>query len=139
MGAEQRRSGIKDVFARIRKDVPELIEAEARLGSRLVVARNVMHLRIQRGWTQTRLAEELGVRQPRVAEIEGANGNLKLDTLDALARVFSVTTASLLKPVFSPDPIEVGYDTAEAREATKAPHRLAPPPAGARRSRPHKA
>jgi DNA-binding XRE family transcriptional regulator len=122
MGAEQRRSGIKDVFARIRKDVPELIEAEARLGSRLVVARNVMHLRIQRGWTQTRLAEELGVRQPRVAEIEGANGNLKLDTLDALARVFSVTTASLLKPV---------KQSPRRRVATISPD-------GARRFRPRK-
>jgi transcriptional regulator with XRE-family HTH domain len=137
------------VFARIRKDVPEFVEAEARLGSRLVVARNVMHLRIQRGWTQTRLAEELGVRQPRIAEIEGANGNLKLDTLDALARVFSVPVATLLKSVVlpvanvgamsSPDQIEAGYPTNEAPEAkNKGTRRLAPPP-GASRSRPRKA
>jgi DNA-binding XRE family transcriptional regulator len=87
----------KDLFAALRNEVPEFAQAERDLGSRLVVAKNVMRLRIQRGYTQRRLADELGVTQPRIAEIEGARANLKLDTLDRLARVLGVETSSLFK------------------------------------------
>jgi len=87
----------KDLFAALRNEVPEFAQAERDLGSRLVVAKNVMRLRIQRGYTQLRLANELGVTQPRIAEIEGARANLKLDTLDNLARVLGVATSSLFK------------------------------------------
>jgi hypothetical protein len=39
----------KDLFAALRDEVPEFAQAERDLGSRLVVATNVMRLRIQRG------------------------------------------------------------------------------------------
>lgn len=87
-----------DVFAAIREDVPEFAQAEKELGSRLVVARNVMRMRIQRGWTQQQLARELGVTQPRVAQIESASANVQIDTLDRLAAVFAVEPARLLQP-----------------------------------------
>jgi len=87
----------RDLFAALRNEVPEFAEAERDLGSRLVVAKNVMRLRIQRGYTQRCVADELGVTQPRIAEIEGARANLKLDTLDRLARVLGVDTSSLFK------------------------------------------
>lgn len=94
---DRKGSRAADVFAGIREDVPELSRAEKELGSRLVVARNVMRLRIQRGFTQQRLAQELGVRQPRVAQIESAQANLQIDTLDRLAAVFGVEPARLLQ------------------------------------------
>ena len=94
---ERKDFRVRDVFAAIREDVPELAQAEKALGSRLVVARNVMRLRIQRGWTQQRLAQELGVKQPRVAQIESAGANLQIDTLDHLASVFGVEPARLLR------------------------------------------
>ncbi|HEX5726479.1 MAG TPA: helix-turn-helix transcriptional regulator [Longimicrobiaceae bacterium] len=94
---ERQGSRAKDVFTAIEEDVPELAHAEQELGSRLVVARNVTRLRIQRGYTQQRLAQELGVRQPRIAQIEGARANLQIDTLDRLAAVFGVEPASLLQ------------------------------------------
>jgi DNA-binding XRE family transcriptional regulator len=94
---QQQGTRAKDLFAALRNEVPEFVQAERDLGSRLVVAKNVMRLRIQRGYTQRRLADELGVTQPRVAEIEGARANLKLDTLDRLARVLGVETSSLFK------------------------------------------
>jgi ribosome-binding protein aMBF1 (putative translation factor) len=81
----------------IRASTPEVTDAEARLGSRLVVAGNVQRLRVQRGWTQTQLAAELGVKQPRVAEIESARANVQLDTIDRLARVFGVEPSALLR------------------------------------------
>lgn len=87
-----------EVFAAIREEVPGFAETERELGSRLVVARNVMRLRIQRGWTQQQLAQELGVTQPRIAQIESAGTNVQVDTLDRLAAVFGVEPASLLQP-----------------------------------------
>ena len=87
-----------EVFAAIREEVPGFAETERELGSRLVVARNVMRLRIQRGWTQQQLARELGVTQPRIAQVESASANVQIDTLDRLAAVFGVEPAGLLQP-----------------------------------------
>jgi ribosome-binding protein aMBF1 (putative translation factor) len=87
-----------EVFAAIREEVPAFAPAEKELGSRLVVASNVMRLRIQRGWTQQQLARELGVTQPRIAQIESASANVQIDTLDRLAAVFGVEPAGLLQP-----------------------------------------
>jgi DNA-binding XRE family transcriptional regulator len=94
---DRKGSRAKDVFAAIARDVPEMAQAERELGSRLVVARNVMRMRIQRGYTQQQLARELGVTQPRVAQIESASANLQIDTLDRLAAVFGVEPARLLQ------------------------------------------
>lgn len=93
--AEGRRAA--EVFAGIEEASPGVRAAEAALGSRAVVARNVLELRVQRGYTQARLAAELGVTQPRVAEIESARANVQLDTLDRLARVLGVEPAALLR------------------------------------------
>ena len=86
------------VFATIRDEVPGFKQAERELGSRLVVARNVMRMRIQSGWTQQQLARALGVTQPRIAQIESASANVQIDTLDRLAAVFGVEPARLLQP-----------------------------------------
>jgi DNA-binding XRE family transcriptional regulator len=94
---DRKQSRLGDVFAKIREEVPELAAAEKELGSRLVVARNVMGLRIQRGLTQQQLAQALGVKQPRIAQIESASANLQIDTLDRLAAVFGVEPARLLQ------------------------------------------
>lgn len=94
---ERDGSSLHEVFADIRDEVPEFATAERELGSRRAVARNVMRLRIQRGYTQHQLAEVLGVRQPRIAQIESARANLKIDTLDRLAAVFGVEPARLLQ------------------------------------------
>jgi ribosome-binding protein aMBF1 (putative translation factor) len=99
---DRQGSRAKDVFAAIGEEVPEMARAEKALGSRLVVARNVMRMRIQRGYTQQRLAQELGVKQPRIAQIESASANLQIDTLDRLAAVFGIEPARLLQVEKSP-------------------------------------
>lgn len=47
-------------------------------------------LRLAKGWSQRRLAEELGTSQPHVARIEGGQ-DIMLDTASRLARAFGVT------------------------------------------------
>jgi ribosome-binding protein aMBF1 (putative translation factor) len=97
-------SRASEVFSAIAEKVPELAQAEKALGSRLVVARNVMQMRIQRGLTQQQLAQALGVKQPRIAQIESASANLQIDTLDRLATVFGVEPARLLQAKTSSAP-----------------------------------
>jgi transcriptional regulator with XRE-family HTH domain len=87
----------RDLFAAIRRDNPAVIRAERELGSRLILARNVLRLRVQRGLTQSALADRAGVRQPRIAEIEGSRTNPRLETLDRIAAAFAVPVATLFK------------------------------------------
>ncbi|HEX2210855.1 MAG TPA: helix-turn-helix transcriptional regulator [Longimicrobium sp.] len=94
---DRKGSRASDVFAAIEEEVPALARVEKELGSRLVVARNVLRLRMQRGLTQQQLAQMLGVKQPRVAQIESASANLQIDTIDRLAAVFGVEPARLLQ------------------------------------------
>jgi plasmid maintenance system antidote protein VapI len=114
--SDRHGSKAEDVFAVIREEVPAFTRAEKELGSRLVVARNVIRLRIQRGLTQRQLAQQLGVTQPRVAQIESAGANVQIDTLDRLAAVFGIEPARLLQaeePAASPrarDPEPVAAD-----------------------------
>lgn len=107
---DRKTSSTDAVFERLYRENPEIAEAEKAAGSKLVVASNVLRLRVQRGMTQKQLAAALGVKQPRIAQIEGADANLGLDTLDALARVFGVDTAALF-----------ATDEARHADATLAP------------------
>ncbi|MDB4947542.1 MAG: hypothetical protein JWM27_191 [Gemmatimonadetes bacterium] len=93
------------VLRAIRAAVPAVEQAEDALGSRAVVAENVVRLRVQRGYTQTQLAHALGVTQPRVAEIESARANVQVDTLDRLASVFGVEPAALLRAAKTGAPV----------------------------------
>jgi DNA-binding XRE family transcriptional regulator len=114
---DRQTSGTEAVFERLCSENPEIEKAEKAAGSKLVVASNVLRLRVQRGMTQKQLAAALGVKQPRIAQIEGAEANLGLETLDGLARVFGVDTAAL----FASD---------EARASAKPPRTPAKAKAG---------
>lgn len=108
----------RELFEQIRREDPGVGEAEQRLGSRLTLARNVLRLRNQRGWTQGQLAKSLGVTQPRVAEIEAGQVSVRTDTIDRLAAAFSVEPYSLLR---WREADEFDSDEAVPASAVKAP------------------
>lgn len=87
-----------ELFASIRRENPEIARAEAAMGSRLVIARNVLRLRVRAGITQTELARRVGTSQPRIAQIESAQANVTVDTLDRIAAAFGVEPARLFNP-----------------------------------------
>lgn len=62
----------------------------------MFLAENVRQLRTDRGWSQGRLAEEIGVSYPRISEIENGNANPKLHTISRIAEAFGVSVADLL-------------------------------------------
>jgi predicted transcriptional regulator len=87
-----------ELFAAMRREDPEIERVEAAMGSRLVVARNVLELRISLGIAQTELARRVGTSQPRIAQIEAAQANVTVDTLDRIASAFLVEAAALFRP-----------------------------------------
>jgi transcriptional regulator with XRE-family HTH domain len=82
----------------MRRDYLEIERAEAAMGSRLVIARNVLGLRVRAGITQTELARRVGTSQSRIAQVESAQVNVTIDMLDRVAAAFSVQTATLFEP-----------------------------------------
>lgn len=87
----------RGLFAEIRRENATIANRERELGSKLVLARNVLRLRVQRGMTQTQLARAAGIAQPRIAEIENARANPRLDTLERVARAFGAPVENLFK------------------------------------------
>lgn len=87
----------RELFATLRRENPEIARAERQMGSRLVLARNVLRLRVRAGMTQTELAERAGMAQSRIAQVESGRANVTVDTLDRIASAFAVQVASLFK------------------------------------------
>ncbi len=87
----------RELFEALRRENPEIDRAEEALGSKLHIARNVLGLRVRGGITQSELARRVGTSQPRIAQIESAQGNVTVDTLDRIADAFGVQTATLFK------------------------------------------
>ena len=86
---------VRDLSEQVRRQIPAVVEAESE--TTVILARNVLRLRNQRGMTQRELARALGVSQPRIAEIEGARTSARIDTVGRLAAVFGVEPWMLLK------------------------------------------
>jgi DNA-binding XRE family transcriptional regulator len=84
-----------DLSEQVRRQIPGVVEAGSELT--VILARNVLRVRNQRGMTQRELARALGVSQPRIAEIEGACTSARIDTVGRLAAVFGVEPWTLLK------------------------------------------
>jgi len=95
MSLRDRAVSARDMADRVRAEIPAVAVAEEELC--VVLARNVLRLRNQRGMTQRDLARALGVSQPRIAEIEGARTTARIDTVAKLAAVFGVEPWTLLK------------------------------------------
>ena len=61
-----------------------------------ILGNRVRSLRLERGLTQEKLAEELGVTPRYLAGIERGERNLTLDSVDSLAQQLGVLTRDLL-------------------------------------------
>lgn len=64
--------------------------------TRRILARNVRRLRIERGLSQEVLAEEVGLRQAQISEIESGASNITIDNLHHLATALGVRPFELI-------------------------------------------
>jgi len=59
--------------------------------------RRLYKLRIKKGWTQERLAEEADIAVRHVQRLEGKNPSpVKIDTIEKLAKAFKISCSRLL-------------------------------------------
>jgi DNA-binding XRE family transcriptional regulator len=65
--------------------------ARQRLAKKLATATNLAKLRLSRGWSQKRLADEIGTSQPHIARIENGRDNVLLATANQLAKALGVS------------------------------------------------
>ncbi|ARK71128.1 MULTISPECIES: helix-turn-helix domain-containing protein [Burkholderia] len=63
-----------------------------------VLAFNVRLLRVQRGWSQERLALECGLDRTYVSAVERSRWNVSLSNIEAIAKALEVQPWALLKP-----------------------------------------
>lgn len=116
----------EDFFNRIASEFPEVTEAAAEVDPPFVLASNVYRLRKHRGLTQEQLAKAVGVRQPRIAEVERGDANPRLDTLAKLARALGVPVAALLDPDHT-DRVDEPAPPGDYRRAAPPLRRVAEP------------
>lgn len=66
------------------------------------VGASVRHHREQLGWSRRRLAEESGVSERFLAQLEGGSGNISLKRFAEVARALGTTPSALLAPAEAP-------------------------------------
>jgi transcriptional regulator with XRE-family HTH domain len=73
------------------------------MSGRALIAWNLGRLRIERGVSQSRLAEKSGVNRGHVRELERENVNVTVDLLDRLAAALEVQVSEFFE---TPDGVE---------------------------------
>lgn len=111
-----------DFFRQLEGEFPEI----AGIDLPCVLASNVYRLRKDRGLTQEQLAEAVGVRQPRIAEVERGDSNPRLETLEKLAGALGVPAFALLDPDYL-DRLEEPAPAVEYQRAPAPVRRVAEP------------
>jgi transcriptional regulator with XRE-family HTH domain len=99
-----------DVFFREFAGDPEYEREIAMLRTQTNLAINLHRIRKERGLTQAQLAKRAGMRQPRIAEIEGGDYNPRLDTIAKMAWALGVNGDDLLA-----DPVRTSAATAPVK------------------------
>ena len=72
------------------KNATQALEA---YGEHFRLARQLIVIRKQLGWTQQQLAKASGIQQSEISRIERGQGNPTYSTLEALARAANMTVA----------------------------------------------
>lgn len=65
----------------------------------IALGERIRQLRTERGWRQIDLAEETGIHENYVSDLELGRKEVCLRTLETLARAFDLSAAELLKGV----------------------------------------
>ncbi len=67
------------------------------LGPEYEVVQTIIEQRIKRGWSQTRLAEAVGSRQPVISRLERGDGNPSIHTLHRIAKALDLSLRVSMK------------------------------------------
>ena len=92
-----------DLFREFEAEHPLPPDIAAGIDAPYLLAANVYRLRNALGLSQEALARGLGVNQPRIAQIERGDANLRIGTLARLAVALSCDVRELLAPAEGPE------------------------------------
>ncbi len=85
-----------ELFREIER-APEARKALEQIESQVSLARNIIRLRQSAGLSQAELAARVGMRQPRIAELESGSANPRLKTLQRVAGALGVDMGKLFE------------------------------------------
>ena len=88
-----------DLFRELEAEAPLAPDEAAEIDAPYRLAANVYRLRKARGMSQAAVADALGVTQPRVAQIERGDANLRIGTVARLAVALGCDIRDLLAPL----------------------------------------
>ncbi len=86
-----------DYLNKLEQD-PEYIAAEKELKPFLNLANEVLSLRLERGWSQSELAERVGTKQSNISHIESGLANPTIKFLQKMARAFDTEVEITIQP-----------------------------------------
>jgi ribosome-binding protein aMBF1 (putative translation factor) len=89
-------TSLKQFKAKALKNPAVKAEYEA-LGPEYELVKTIIRERINRGWSQTQLAEAIGSRQPVISRLEQGNGNPSLSTLQKIAKALDLSLQVSMK------------------------------------------
>lgn len=67
------------------------------LGPEYELVKTIIRQRLNRGWSQTQLAEAIGSRQPVISRLEQGNSNPSLSTLQKVAKALDLSLQVSMK------------------------------------------
>ncbi|WP_456832720.1 helix-turn-helix domain-containing protein [Deinococcus sp. UYEF24] len=86
-------------------------ELDKRYPLRAQLARNMVRLRKERGWTQEDLAEKTNLHRNQIGAIEQRRQSTGIDIIEILTHTFGVLPGELLNPYPAPSFINSTADT----------------------------
>ena len=75
---------------------PEYLAVEKELRPLIDLAKNILRLRLDRGWSQAELANRLGTRQANISRLESGQGNPTYKFLAKLSEALGVKLSIVL-------------------------------------------
>ena len=81
---------------------PEVAAAQRRLQPKLALGRQILHLRLERGWSQKELAERAGTQQANISRLENGLLNPSVDMLQRVTDALGVELTVTLEPMGQP-------------------------------------
>jgi len=96
----------EDFVKELRQD-PEYVAAEKELKPILDIAKDVVCLRLAKGWSQSELARRVGTRQANISKLENGLGNPTLALLRKVAQALETELTVRMGPEPTPEPTSV--------------------------------
>lgn len=103
---------LKEVRQQLMKD-PKVAAAQRQLQPKLNLGRQILDLRLARGWTQKELAARAGTKQANISRLENGLLNPSVDMLQRVAEALGAELTITLESAPQPTPLTQSMSLAD--------------------------